>query len=84
MSATRFGRASRAAVGESRTEQKLAAARLEAALETQARLGDVYARAVGTPVEISAYLRLKDAGRRVARCERLLREARRGALGGTA
>jgi hypothetical protein len=51
--------------------ERTAVRRLEAALLEQARVGDVYARSVGTSAEQSAYVRLRAASLKVSDCERL-------------
>ena len=52
---------------------------LERALADQARLGEVYERAVGTPAELSAYLDLRAVGERVAFWDRRVRDTSAGA-----
>jgi hypothetical protein len=44
--------------------------RLELALKEQARVGDAFARAVGTSAEQSTYARLQAASLDVSRCDR--------------
>jgi anti-sigma regulatory factor (Ser/Thr protein kinase) len=62
-------------VGEPPTQQtpaeRLALRRLEAALAEQARLGDVYARSVGTSAEQAAHARLQAASLKVSECDQL-------------
>ena len=50
--------------------QRVAVRRLEAALTEQARVGDLYARSVGTSAEQSAHARLQGASLRVSECDR--------------
>src|SRR3954451_14256427 len=50
--------------------QRVAVRRLEAALVEQARVGELYARSVGTSMEQSAYARLQAAPVRVTECDR--------------
>lgn len=53
-------------------------AALGRALIDQARLGDVFERAVGTSSEQSAFERLQRAGREVTRCDRVVRHESEG------
>ena len=57
--------------------------RLEVALADQARLGDLYQRAMGTSAEQTSYARLQAAGLRVAMCDRAVKTFR-GASGAPA
>ena len=50
--------------------ERVAVRRLEAALLEQARLGDVYARSIGTSMEQSAYAHLQGASAKVTECDR--------------
>jgi hypothetical protein len=50
--------------------ERVAVRRLEVALVAQARLGDAYARAMGTSAEQSTYARLQAASLDVSRCDR--------------
>jgi hypothetical protein len=55
---------------------RLDAARLGAALIEQARLGDAFARAVGTSSEQPAFERLQRSGRNVSACDRRVKRRR--------
>ncbi|MEA2426820.1 MAG: hypothetical protein QOF37_448 [Thermoleophilaceae bacterium] len=50
--------------------------RLEVALADQARLGDMYQRAMGTSAEQASYARLQAAGLRVAMYDRAVKTFR--------
>jgi hypothetical protein len=50
--------------------ERVVVRRLEVALMEQARLGDAYARAVGTSSEQPTYARLQAASVEVSRCDR--------------
>lgn len=50
------------------------AADLGRAMIEQARVGDAYERAVGTPAEQSAFVRLERAGREVTRRDQVVRD----------
>ena len=50
--------------------ERVAVRRLEAALIEQTRVEEVYARAIGTSMEQSAYVRLQEASANVTECDR--------------
>jgi hypothetical protein len=50
--------------------ERVAVRRLEAALLEQARVGDLYARSIGTSAEQSASARLQLASAKVTECDR--------------
>jgi hypothetical protein len=51
--------------------------RLEAVLAEQARLTDAYDRSIGTGREQTAYFRLREVNRRVAKFDRVVRQLSR-------
>jgi hypothetical protein len=53
-------------------EHERAARRLEGAMREQARRADVYQQSLGTPRELEAYVRLREARERVAAFDRWL------------
>ena len=50
--------------------ERVAVRRLEAALLEQARVGDLYARSIGTAAEQFAYVRFQAASAKVTECDR--------------
>jgi hypothetical protein len=57
---------------EQRDEHQRAVARLEDAMNRQAHLDEVYQRSLGTPRELGAFMRLREARKEVSAFERWL------------
>jgi hypothetical protein len=57
---------------ETADEHVRAVRRLEDAMNRQARLTDVYQRSLGTPREMDAYMRLRDARKQVSAFDKWL------------
>ena len=64
---------SAASVRQRAYAMRLAVMRLDAALLEQARLGDAYARSVGTSAEQSSHMRLMAASLNVSSCDQAVK-----------
>jgi hypothetical protein len=58
---------------EAADEHQRALRRLEDAMNRQAHLDEIYRRSLGTPRELDAYMRLREARRQVAAFDKWLR-----------